>query len=53
LKRAIEEKKERKMKFNDEKIIQWSNELFKAMEYLHSEERRIIHRDIKPAYIFI
>src|SRR5204862_5168190 len=32
-------------------VIAWADQLLDALIYLHSRERQIIHRDIKPHYL--
>jgi WD40 repeat protein/serine/threonine protein kinase len=37
--------------FSLEQVLLWSDELLRALEYLHNRPEVIIHRDIKPANI--
>lgn len=37
--------------FAIEQVLDWADELLKALEYLHSHDEPIIHRDIKPANV--
>ena len=41
----------RKLPFTYEEALGWTDELLKALEYLHNRSEPIIHRDIKPANI--
>jgi serine/threonine protein kinase len=41
----------RKLPFTHEEVLGWTDELLKALEYLHNRSEPIIHRDIKPANI--
>lgn len=46
------EKKHRRGEFLDErKVLQWTEQLCGALEYLHSRTPPVLHRDIKPANI--
>ncbi|MGB7922437.1 MAG: protein kinase [Pyrinomonadaceae bacterium] len=37
--------------FTHDEILPWSDELLKALEYLHNRKEPVVHRDIKPANI--
>ena len=51
LAQAIKKKKDTSLKFDNQIIFVWLCEIIEGLEHLHS--MRIIHRDIKPAYIII
>src|SRR5467141_1325000 len=39
---------ERKSPFSQDEVLRWSDQLCDALDYLHTQEPQIIHRDIKP-----
>src|SRR5687768_13960060 len=34
--------------FTVEQVLNWANQLLDALEYLHTQENPVVHRDIKP-----
>jgi serine/threonine protein kinase len=38
-------------RLSKETIINWTGQMFSALDYVHSKD--IIHRDMKPEYILI
>lgn len=49
--KEINEKKQSESRFNEIQIFNWLSKIVEGMNYLH--ENRIVHRDIKPSYIYI
>lgn len=39
----------RRVPFTAEEIFPWTDDILKALEYLHTQDEPVIHRDIKPA----
>jgi Tol biopolymer transport system component len=46
-------RKRQKGALTEEEVLQWAAEILDAIEYLHSQTKPIIHRDIKPGNIKI
>ena len=40
-------------KIPDENIYEWIFQATNGLKYLHSDKIKIVHRDIKPAYIIL
>jgi len=51
LRQLMEEKRHRGEFLDEERVLQWANQLCDALEYLHSQDPPVLHRDIKPANI--
>jgi serine/threonine protein kinase len=51
LRQLMEEKRSRGKFLDEEKVLQWVDQLCDALEYLHSQDPPVLHRDIKPANI--
>jgi NIMA (never in mitosis gene a)-related kinase len=51
LKRAIESQKICGEPFEEKTIVEWIRQLLSALKYIH--EQKILHRDVKPANIFL
>ncbi|CAJ0916276.1 unnamed protein product, partial [Mesorhabditis belari] len=43
---------DRKYVYSIKTVLIWAKQLFSALSYLH-QERKIVHRDVKPANIFV
>ena len=46
-------KEGRSAPFEVDQVLRWANDLLDALDYLHSQEPPIIHRDIKPPNVCI
>ncbi len=51
LRQLMEEKRRRASFLDEERVLQWADQLCDALEYLHSQNPPVLHRDIKPANI--
>jgi len=51
LRQLVEEKRSRGKFLDEERVLQWADQLCDALEYLHSQDPPVLHRDIKPANI--
>jgi serine/threonine-protein kinase len=50
--RQLMEEKRRQDKFLDEdRVLEWADQLCDALEYLHAQDPPVLHRDVKPANI--
>lgn len=48
LEHLIDHSKKTNKTIDENKILKWSLEMMKGLDYLHS--KKVIHRDIKPGY---
>ncbi len=53
LREIIENAKHRQEFIPEKQILTWAEQLFSALEYLHSQDPPVLHRDIKPSNIKI
>jgi len=51
LRQMMEEKRRRGRFLEEEKVLRWADQLCDALEYLHSQDPPVLHRDVKPANI--
>ncbi len=51
LRQVMEEKRRRGKFLEEERVLQWAEQLCDALTYLHKQNPPILHRDIKPANI--
>jgi len=51
LRQVMEEKRRRGRFLEEEKVLQWAEQLCDALTYLHRQNPPVLHRDIKPANI--
>jgi serine/threonine-protein kinase len=53
LREIIENAKHRQEFTPEKQVLTWAEQLFSALEYLHSQDPPVLHRDIKPSNIKI
>lgn len=49
----LEQRIQKKVKIDQEAILEWSQEILKILDYLHSRYPPVIFRDLKPANILL